>query len=78
VLREILAKPRILQRTADMGLEAQWSAPEEFAERIRADVKLWAAITRKPHRTAVGPAAPETLLDRPALSSYTATGVSNY
>jgi tripartite-type tricarboxylate transporter receptor subunit TctC len=47
VLREILAKPRILQRIADIGLEAQWSAPEEFAERIRADVKLWAAITKE-------------------------------
>jgi hypothetical protein len=48
VLREILAKPWILQRIADIGLEAQRSAPEKFAERIRADVKLWAAITRKP------------------------------
>ena len=47
MLREILAKPKILQRIADIGLEAQWSAPEEFAERIRADVKLWAAITRE-------------------------------
>jgi tripartite-type tricarboxylate transporter receptor subunit TctC len=47
VLREILAKPRILQRITDIGLEAQRSAPEEFAERIRADVKLWAAITKE-------------------------------
>lgn len=47
LLREILGEPATRQRLAEIGFEAQWIAPKEFAERIKADIELWAAITRE-------------------------------
>ena len=47
LLREILAEPAIRQRLADIGFEAQWIAPTEFAERLAADIELWATLTKE-------------------------------
>jgi tripartite-type tricarboxylate transporter receptor subunit TctC len=46
-LREIMAEPAIRQRLAEIGFEAQWIAPKEFAERIAADIELWATLTKE-------------------------------
>jgi tripartite-type tricarboxylate transporter receptor subunit TctC len=43
-LREIMAEPAIRQRLAEIGFEAQWIAPKEFAKRIAADIELWATL----------------------------------
>jgi tripartite-type tricarboxylate transporter receptor subunit TctC len=47
LLREVLAEPATRQRLADIGFEAQWIAPEEFAERLAADIELWAMLTKE-------------------------------
>jgi tripartite-type tricarboxylate transporter receptor subunit TctC len=46
-LREVLAQPDIRQRLAEIGFEAQWMAPREFAERLAADIALWAILTKE-------------------------------
>jgi tripartite-type tricarboxylate transporter receptor subunit TctC len=46
-LREIMEEPAIRQRLAEIGFEAQWTPPEEFAERIAADIELWATLTKE-------------------------------
>jgi tripartite-type tricarboxylate transporter receptor subunit TctC len=46
-LREIMAEPAIRARLAEIGFEAQWIAPKEFAERIAADIELWATLTKE-------------------------------
>jgi len=46
-LREIMAEPSIRQRLAEIGFEAQWIAPKEFAERLAADIELWATLTKE-------------------------------
>ncbi len=35
------------QRLAEIGFEAQWIAPKEFAERLAADIELWATLTKE-------------------------------
>jgi len=47
LLRDILAEPAAVQRLAEIGFEAQWAAPKEFAERIGADIELWVATTKE-------------------------------
>jgi tripartite-type tricarboxylate transporter receptor subunit TctC len=47
LLREILAEAPVRQRLAEIGFEAQWIAPKEFAERLAADIELWATLTRE-------------------------------
>lgn len=47
LLREIMAEPPIRQRLAEIGFEAQWIAPKEFAERVAADIELWATLTKE-------------------------------
>lgn len=47
LLREIMAEPGVRERLAEIGFEAQWSAPKEFAQRISADIALWAATTKE-------------------------------
>jgi tripartite-type tricarboxylate transporter receptor subunit TctC len=47
VLREILAEPAVRQRLAEIGFEAQWMAPKEFAGRVAADIELWATLTKE-------------------------------
>ncbi len=46
-LREIMAEPSIRQRLAEIGFEAQWIAPKEFAERLAAAIELWATLTEE-------------------------------
>jgi tripartite-type tricarboxylate transporter receptor subunit TctC len=46
-LRQILADPAVRQRLAEIGFEAQWIAPKEFAERLAADIELWATLTKE-------------------------------
>jgi tripartite-type tricarboxylate transporter receptor subunit TctC len=46
-LRDVLAQPDIVRRLAEIGFEAQWTAPKEFAERLAADIALWAALTKE-------------------------------
>jgi tripartite-type tricarboxylate transporter receptor subunit TctC len=40
LLREILGEPATCQRLAEIGFEAQWASPREFAERISGDIEL--------------------------------------
>lgn len=47
LLREILTEPSVRQRLAEIGFEAQWIAPKEFAERVTADIELWATLTKE-------------------------------
>ncbi len=47
LLREILAEPPVRQRLAEIGFEAQWMSPNEFAERVAADIELWATLTKE-------------------------------
>ena len=47
LLREILAEPSVRQRLAEIGFKAQWIAPKEFAERVAADIELWATLTKE-------------------------------
>ena len=35
------------QRLAEIGFEAQWMASNEFAERVAADIELWATLTKE-------------------------------
>jgi tripartite-type tricarboxylate transporter receptor subunit TctC len=46
-LREILAEPAIRQRLAEIGFEAQWTTPKEFAEFVAAEIALWATLTKE-------------------------------
>lgn len=47
LLRDILAEPPVRQRLAEIGFEAQWIEPKEFAERLAADILLWATLTKE-------------------------------
>jgi tripartite-type tricarboxylate transporter receptor subunit TctC len=47
LLREVLADAGVRQRLAEIGFEAQWIAPKEFAERMAADIELWATATKE-------------------------------
>lgn len=47
LLREVLVDSSIRERLAEIGFEADWVAPQEFAERIAADIELWAALTKE-------------------------------
>jgi tripartite-type tricarboxylate transporter receptor subunit TctC len=46
-LREVVADPAVRQHLADIGFEAKWMAPKEFAERLAADIELWATLTKE-------------------------------
>ena len=46
-LREILAEPAIRQRLAEIGFEAQWLSPKQFAEHVAADIERWATLTKE-------------------------------
>lgn len=47
LLREILGEDATRQRLAEIGFEAQWIAPKEFAARLAADIELWATLTKE-------------------------------
>ena len=42
----VLAMPQILERLAALGFEPIGSSPEEFADRIRAEIEKWAKVIR--------------------------------
>ncbi|UFW48112.1 MULTISPECIES: Bug family tripartite tricarboxylate transporter substrate binding protein [Bradyrhizobium] len=46
-VREVLAEPEIRKRLADIGFEAQWIGPAEFAKHVKDDMDLWATTTRE-------------------------------
>jgi tripartite-type tricarboxylate transporter receptor subunit TctC len=46
-LRDVVADPAVRQRLAEIGFEANWTAPKEFAERLAADIELWATLTKE-------------------------------
>jgi tripartite-type tricarboxylate transporter receptor subunit TctC len=46
-LREVVAEPAVRQHLAEIGFEAKWMAPKEFAERLAADIELWATLTKE-------------------------------
>jgi len=46
-VREVLGEAEIRSRLADIGFEAQWVGPVEFAKHVKDDMELWAAATRE-------------------------------
>ncbi|MBR1150324.1 tripartite tricarboxylate transporter substrate binding protein [Bradyrhizobium sp. JYMT SZCCT0428] len=46
-LREILDEPAVRQRLAEIGFEAQWLSPKQFAEHVAADIERWATLTKE-------------------------------
>jgi tripartite-type tricarboxylate transporter receptor subunit TctC len=42
-----VGEPATRQRLAEIGFEAQWIAPKEFAGRLAADIELWAMLTKE-------------------------------
>ena len=46
-LRDILAEPAVRQRLAEIGFEAQWTNPKDFAEFVAAEGELWAVLTKE-------------------------------
>ena len=46
-LRGILDEPAVRQRLAEIGFEARYMAPREFAESVAADIELWAQLTKE-------------------------------
>jgi len=47
LLREIVADPAIKQRLAEIGFEARYIPPKEFADFVAGDIELWAAATKE-------------------------------
>ena len=46
-LRDILAEPAIRQRLAEIGFEAQWLAPKQFAQFVATEIELWTTLTKE-------------------------------
>ncbi|MBR1143166.1 tripartite tricarboxylate transporter substrate binding protein [Bradyrhizobium sp. AUGA SZCCT0431] len=46
-LREVLDEPAVRQRLAEIGFEAQWLSPKQFAEHVAADIERWATLTKE-------------------------------
>jgi tripartite-type tricarboxylate transporter receptor subunit TctC len=46
-LRGVLAEPEMRSRLADIGFEAHWIGPAEFAKHVKDDMSLWATATRE-------------------------------
>ena len=45
--RDVLGDADTRERLANVGFEAKWYAPEEFAKRASDDLELWATLTRE-------------------------------
>lgn len=43
-LREILARPDVVARLLDLGIEAQASSPQELTSRLKADIAKWTKV----------------------------------
>jgi tripartite-type tricarboxylate transporter receptor subunit TctC len=46
-LRTVLADPDVKRRLLELGIDARASTPAELEERMRADIKKWAAVIEK-------------------------------
>lgn len=46
-LREILARPEVVERLLDLGIEAQASSPQELTDRLQADIRKWTDVIEK-------------------------------
>jgi tripartite-type tricarboxylate transporter receptor subunit TctC len=46
-LREVLARPDVVERLLEMGIEAQASTPQELANRLQADIRKWTDVIEK-------------------------------
>ena len=45
-LKIVLDDPAVRQRLGEIGFEAKWIGPKDFAQHVTADVELWAQITK--------------------------------
>ena len=46
-LREVLARPDVVERLLEMGIEAQPSSPQELSDRLQADIRKWTDVIEK-------------------------------
>jgi tripartite-type tricarboxylate transporter receptor subunit TctC len=46
-LREVLARPDVVERLLEMGIEAQASTPQELSGRLQADIRKWTDVIEK-------------------------------
>jgi tripartite-type tricarboxylate transporter receptor subunit TctC len=46
-LREVLARPEVVERLLEMGIEAQSSTPQELSDRLQADIRKWTDVIEK-------------------------------
>ncbi len=43
-LKEVLAMPEVKERLLELGIEAQWSAPDEIMGRLKSDIAKWGKV----------------------------------
>ena len=43
-LKDVLAQPEVKARLLDLGIEAQWSTPEEIQGRLKSDIDKWTKV----------------------------------
>ena len=43
-LKDVLAQPEVKARLLDLGIEAQWSTPEEIQGRLKSDIDKWGKV----------------------------------
>jgi putative tricarboxylic transport membrane protein len=43
-LKEVLAMPDVKERLLDLGIEAQWSTPEDIQGRLKSDIEKWSKV----------------------------------
>jgi tripartite-type tricarboxylate transporter receptor subunit TctC len=43
-LKEVLAMPDVKARLLDLGIEAQWSTPQEIQARLKSDIEKWSKV----------------------------------
>jgi tripartite-type tricarboxylate transporter receptor subunit TctC len=46
-VQQVMNEPEMRKRLADIGFEAQWLGPTEFAAHVKDDINLWAALTKE-------------------------------
>lgn len=46
-VRDVLNEPEMRSRLADIGFEAQWLGPTDFATHVKDDINLWAVLTKE-------------------------------
>ena len=43
-LKDVLAMPEVKERLLDLGIEAQWSTPDDIQGRLRSDIEKWGKV----------------------------------